>query len=266
MIRIIHVSDLHFHKDNDDNKNSLALLSEICARYSFVPNGVNYLLVTGDIVDDGTGKQRAKARPALEPFQDALLIAPGNHDYGPLGNLYDPKCATAFDRFIRKLGVHHSYKQKRICVRKLQDGKGSALLTIGLNSNLETTAISDFAQGGLGESQLDALDKVLGQPEYRDMRKLVYLHHRPEPCEWYLALTDTSDLMAVVNNRVDALCFGHSGSTMKDQEPPQARMMYAARRKYGVPYLLNANASRYRKMFYEITVDKSELKVDLKEI
>ena len=266
MLRIIHVSDLHFHQDNDDNKDALSLLSEICVRYSFLPNGSNYLLATGDIVDDGTAKQRSRASHALEPFQGSLLIAPGNHDYGPVGNLYDPKCASAFDKFIRNLGVNHSYKPKKICVRKLQDAKGSELLSIGLNSNLETTWVGDFARGGIGKSQLEALDKVLGQAEYKDMRKLVYLHHRPEECQWFLALTDSNDLMAVVNNRVDVLCFGHSGSTMKEQEPPQARMMYAARRQFGVPYLLNANASRYRKMFYEITVDKSDLKVDLKTI
>ena len=98
------------------------------------------------------------------------------------------------------------------------------------------------------------------------MRKLVYLHHRPEKSSWFLALTDSSELMAVVNNRVNVVCFGHTGGTMKDQEPPQARMMYAEQRRFGVPYLLNANASRYKKMFYEITLDKSDLRVDLKEV
>lgn len=264
MIRIIHVSDLHFHESNAENKLAIDLLSAVCAKYSFMPGGTNFLLVTGDTIDDGTSSQRSRALHALEPFEGSLLICPGNHCYGPVGNIYDPECAADFDKFTAQLGMRHAFKSKKICIQKLSDGADSELLTIGLNSVLETKTPLDFARGGIGNSQLEELDKTLNDPAYKNLKKLVYLHHRPEHCSWFLELTDSSELMSILNNRVDIICFGHSGGSKKDQEPPQARLMTAAKRKYGVPYLLNANTSKDIQKFYEITINGQNVKVELK--
>ena len=47
-MKFIHLSDLHFHRRKKDNKEATNVLEFIKKQY---PN--HYLIVTGDIVDDG---------------------------------------------------------------------------------------------------------------------------------------------------------------------------------------------------------------------
>jgi predicted MPP superfamily phosphohydrolase len=269
-IRITHVSDLHFHKNNSDNAQADALLNSIAERYSFLKDETNYLLVTGDIVDDGDDRQYSHARSMLERFEGGILLCPGNHCYGPYGNVYRAECADRFDQLVLELKINtepnRSYKNQDISVKVLSDGKGVDILTIGLNSILDTDSVLDFAKGGIGIKQLNDLDMVLSNPEYIPMKKLIYLHHRPQKCTWYLELTDSEDLMAVLNNRADIVCFGHSGGSMSVTEPEQTQAMLAKKKRFGVPFLLNAASSVKMEMFYEIVVDGSYMSVETKTI
>ncbi len=47
-MKLIHISDLHFHRRKNDNKEAMAMLDFIKQNY---PD--HYLIVTGDIADDG---------------------------------------------------------------------------------------------------------------------------------------------------------------------------------------------------------------------
>lgn len=265
MIKIAHVSDLHFHKEGEDNKKALSLLEKVKGSYDFAHDEA-YLLATGDIVDDGEISQYNNALTALTPFKEQLLVVPGNHDYGFAGNIFSRESALLFDNeFLPNLDVSFRFMQKQPAVKLLDDQKGSKLLTVGLNSVLETSTVLDFARGGIGTQQLEQLDAVLARPEYTDIPKLVYLHHRPQKCLWFLEMVDAEDFMAVVNrNNVSVVAFGHSGGTMKGEEPPQARIMNIIEKKFGVKYLLNANSSVAAQKYYEITVDKGTVAVAIK--
>jgi hypothetical protein len=265
MIRVIHISDLHFHRNNRDNKRALKLLNRIQNEYGFGPLDPNYLMITGDTVDDGHAEQFAHAREALLPFRGRLLLVPGNHCYGALGNIYDPDKARLFDRdFLPSLGIQHKFFDKEPAVDVLSDGAHTKLVTIGLNSNLTTPSMSDFARGEVGLEQLRKLDALLTAPAYAGALKLVYLHHRPQRCGWFLELIDSEDLMAVVHNRAHVIAFGHSGGDKGEKEPLQARLMCTKPRPFGVKYLLNANSCVDAQRYYEIVCDGGEVSVTLR--
>ena len=263
MIKIAHVSDLHFHHAATDNKKTISLLKKVQRTYPF-NNGHNYLLATGDITDDGDKIQYAKAFTALKPFVGHLLLTPGNHDYGPLGNFYFEDSAKAFDEYLlKKLSINHHYIDKQPATDVLNDTQGTQVLAVGLNSVANTEIPFDFARGAIGDGQLTALQGILSDPKYADMYKLVYLHHRPQKCnDWFFELLDAEDLMAILNQSgVDVVAFGHTGGSLGESEPPQARTVRVFVRKFGVKYLLNANTSVDAQKFNEIIFDGDNISV-----
>jgi hypothetical protein len=263
MIKIAHVSDLHFHHAATKNKMAASLLKKVQKAYAF-NKGYNYLLGTGDITDDGDRTQYAKAITALKPFIGHLLLTPGNHDYGPLGNFYLEDSAKAFDDYLlRKLSINHHFIGKQPVVDLFDDTEGTQVLAVGLNSVVNTEIPFDFARGEIGEEQLTSLQGILSDPKYADMHKLVYLHHRPQKCnDCFLELVDAEDLMAILNQTgVDVVAFGHTGGNMVESEPPQARTVRVFVRKFGVKYLSNANTSVDAQKFNEIAFDGENISV-----
>lgn len=263
MIKIAHVSDLHFHHDAINNRKAVSLLKKVQNAYPF-HTGHNYLLGTGDITDDGDKTQYAKAFAALKPFVGHLLLTPGNHDYGPLGNFYFEDSAKAFDDYLlRKLSINHHFIDKKPVIDVLDDTKGTQVLAVGLNSVVNTEIPFDFARGEIGDEQLTLLQGILSDSKYADMHKLVYLHHRPQKCnDWFLELVDAEDLMAILNQTgVEVVAFGHTGGNMGESEPPQARTVRVFVRKFGVKYLLNANTSVDAQKYNEIIFEGEDISV-----
>lgn len=263
MIRVIHISDTHFSHDPKKNTDQLRLTDKIY-KAGFGEN--DYLLVTGDVVDDGEKGQYKEAMAAMGAFAPRILAAPGNHDYGPLGNVYSESSARWFDTgFCKQMGIPTGFfRKKEPVVTGLDDGDGSRLLAIGLNSCAKTSDITDFAGGEIGFEQLKALDMLLDDPAFDGIPKLVYLHHRPQPLSIFMALNDYEDLMAVLHNRADLLCFGHSGGDLEKEEPTAARVMVVRERPFGVRWMLNANSSVRARKYFLITVDKGKLSVTMK--
>jgi len=258
-MKIIHVSDLHFHRSDDDNKKSVSLLQKV---QNTAPD-LDYLLVTGDVVDDGCKSQFRNAEKALEPFNGKLLLVPGNHDYGPFGNLYFPYCAKYFDNnFLADLEPGASFKEKHPVV-KILEKDGTKLLTVGLNSVLQTAMIFDFASGGIGETQRASLDEILSNSDFVNIPKLVYLHHRPQENNWFLAMEDAKAFMEIIlKNKVDVVAFGHSGNDMRVDSASQ--ILNVVKEDTGTTYLLDANGSVSQQKYYEIIVDKSNLQISVK--
>ena len=105
MIEIFHVSDLHFGKHKNFTQRAKLLLKKLKEQFGFEPSENKYLLVTGDIVDDGLKKQYRMAINALLPFKENVCLVPGNHDYATQGFLYKKKLAKNFDDpLIKALG------------------------------------------------------------------------------------------------------------------------------------------------------------------
>jgi predicted MPP superfamily phosphohydrolase len=263
MIRIAHVSDLHLHEEESKNVGVEILLSRIQTELFTNPADHNYLLVTGDVTDDGSNPQYQVAQTMLKRFAGKLLMVPGNHDYGPCGVSYSAGSAQSFDGLLHNLKISHPYIGKSPAVDHLSDGSGTELLTIGLNSNLQTATLVDTARGEIGNEQLRALDSIL-KGASPTAHKMVYLHHRPLGFSGlFLALNDAEDMMAILDQyRVDVVAFGHTGSHMRDNETPLCRIVRFFTRKFGAEQFSNANACVEAQRYNRIVFDGAKVTVD----
>ena len=106
MTRLIQLSDLHLHGSNkkDDNVNATQVVEYVIKRYAAAKKGQKPIVViTGDITDDGKKNQYRNAVKILRPLRDAgfkVLACPGNHDYGPAGNIYTERSQRLFQESI----------------------------------------------------------------------------------------------------------------------------------------------------------------------
>ena len=256
MLTIIHISDTHFHRNDPDNRLVVDRLISI-QNEEFLSSNEVYLMVTGDIVDDGHDVQFANAARALSLFpRTHCLVAPGNHDYGASGIFYDPVCARRFDKLIASpMAYTRSYFEKMPIVRVLRDAKGRRLMTIGINACLETVHSLDFSCGEVGERQLKQLDAILNNPEAAAIPKLVYLHFHPFDRGRGLKLRDSAAFMECVKGRVAALCFGHK----------HEQKLWSGPNQYEIPWIAAAGSLRDdsgKKYFRIKLVDEGKLEVE----
>ncbi|MCK5756800.1 MAG: metallophosphoesterase, partial [Mycobacterium sp.] len=76
MTVIAHISDLHVTGDPARRARIRAVIDHVNARAA----GIDVLLVTGDITDEGTAAQSAEAAEILGEALIPTLVIPGNHD------------------------------------------------------------------------------------------------------------------------------------------------------------------------------------------
>ncbi len=246
-MQFIHLSDLHFHRNKSDNEKATTMLQFVAQNYP-----AHYLLVTGDITDDGDSTQYERAAEALSVFKGRIFISPGNHDFGAAGMLYEPKRANYFDE---KLSIPFAQQgtfagASRPVVNLVKNGDEQALI-IAMDSNLETMTPFDFACGEIGTLQLQALSDILGTYPSPGMTKILLFHHHPfmrkDP---FMELKDANRLWAAVYLRIDVMLFGH-------KHVSQMWTDYG-----GVPFVLAADNSPGKDYAREITVTSAGVSVN----
>jgi 3',5'-cyclic AMP phosphodiesterase CpdA len=246
-MQFIHLSDLHFHRNKSDNKKATTMLQFVAQNYP-----AHYLLLTGDITDDGDSTQYERAAEALSVFKGRIFICPGNHDFGAAGMFYEPKRASYFDE---KLSIPFAQQGTfagaiRPVVNLARSGDEQALI-IALDSNLETMTPFDFACGEIGELQLQALNEILGAYASAAMTKILLFHHHPfmrnDP---FMELKDANRLWATVYLRIDVMLFGHKHVSDKWED------------NGGVPFVLAADNSPDKDYAREITVTSAGVSVN----
>ena len=205
-MKFLHISDLHFHRDQNDNKAALQALKTIKSRY---PD--HMLIVTGDITDDGHELQYENAFNALEPFSGRVFIAPGNHDFGAAGTFYSRERALRFDEMLSKpLKQGGTFTGDATPVVNIVGGPGERVMLIALDTNLETDHPFDFACGEAGEVQLSFLETLLNASTSKEMQKILFFHHHPfvrnDP---FMEMKDARQLMRAIYYKIDVVLFGH---------------------------------------------------------
>ncbi len=195
-MKFVHLSDLHIHGDDREDQaiaDTLNLIQTRCPEH--------YVLVTGDITDDGDEGQYEKAAELLSPFSGRLFLTCGNHDYGKLGNFYDE------ERESRYAALEQKMKQPKRVKQLYSVDFGDEVKLIVLDSNLRTESPLDFACGQIEDEQLGQLDKELASSH---KVKIIALHHHPfihfDPT---MKLLDADEFLAVCSGRTDAMLFGH---------------------------------------------------------
>jgi len=205
-MKFLHLSDFHFHRDQNNNKEANKTLEVIRARYP-----KHTLIVTGDITDDGDELQYENAFKALEPFIGRIFIAPGNHDYGAVGHFYSRERALRFDEMLSKpLKQGGTFTGEAAPVVDIVGDTGSRVMLIALDTNLETNHPFDFACGEVGEKQLSSLESLLSAPDSEEITKILFFHHHPfvrnDP---FGEMRDARQLMRAVYYKIDVMLFGH---------------------------------------------------------
>lgn len=189
--RIWHVSDLHERRNPDHNR----AVREKLAAIPFDPAS-DLVIVTGDLTDDGSEAQYAQVRQHLLPFAGRIVICPGNHDYGPLGNLYDSAAVKRFDKLRDALGAH-----------KVLDG--GPVRVLALDTCLRTANPFDFARGRLGWWQGKRIEWFCAACERAGVQSVIAMHHTPFDASWALRLVDADRLLRVAEGRASLVLVGH---------------------------------------------------------
>lgn len=244
-MKFIHISDLHIHSGDNDNKSVRKLLQFIEVNYP-----EHRLIVTGDITDDGAPQQYKNAYELLKPFMGRIFICPGNHDFGAVGNLFSRERAIRFDEYLAKpLSQGGSFQGDATpVVNVLKDGETSILL-IALDSNLETENLFDFACGEIGESQLRALDTILASAPNNSVKILFFHHHPFMVNDPFMELKDAKLLARTVYGRTDVILFGHKHVMNQWQD------------RWGAKFILASDNSSDKNYAKEITVDGTSVTV-----
>jgi 3',5'-cyclic AMP phosphodiesterase CpdA len=245
-MKFIHVSDLHYHRNQAKNREANSLLKFVADRYP-----THNLIVTGDITDDGHEKQYENAGKALERFKGRVFVVPGNHDFGAVGSFYSRERAERFDQFLSSpLDQGGTFFGPNPPVVNVVEGSGQEVMLIALDTNLETDHPWDFACGRVGEPQLAALDTVLCTETARTAFKILFFHHHPfmhnNP---FMELQDAAQLWRTIFARVHVVAFGH-------------KHVYGTwQQRNGVPWIIASDDSPGKKYAHEITVAKSGVTV-----
>jgi predicted MPP superfamily phosphohydrolase len=201
MKRIIHLSDLHIGHDDCGVR-----FRNIIDNITFLKQpALDYIIViTGDIVENAThGEQMDEAADALEQLEKngyKVLVVPGNHDYGT-GSWGNRKFVSLFKKkYYHNPGI--SYPKLDII---------DEIAFIGLDSTAEELHWHDrfLSQGELGKGQIKRLKKILDSQDINGLKKVVYLHHHPFDFKFGMQLKDRNDLEKIIENRIDAILFGH---------------------------------------------------------
>jgi len=231
MKKIIHLSDLHVGHEDCGTR-----FRTIIDNITFLKQpAMNYIiLITGDIVENATQPEQVnEAVDAIEQFEERgyrVLVVPGNHDYGT-GSWGDIKFVDSFKKKFFKL-PHISYPKLNII---------DELAFIGLDSTAEELHWHDriFSEGELGKDQLKRLKGILGKPEVAGRKKIIYLHHHPFDFKFGMQLKDKNELKKIIENKIDALLFGH----YHNHSSSAGKIFHGI---WGIPRCYNAGTSTHK--------------------
>lgn len=217
-MKIIHLSDLHIGKSDYDHRVERVVEWILRNRNRHESHVV---LITGDIVDDGARWQYKIAREHVNRLRENgfnVLCAPGNHDYGPLGITESQRSVAYFQEF---LSGEVDYPRLEVIDR---------VALILLDSMFQEIQNVEFwgAEGMLGETQISALDGMLGDLEKNPEIKhiIASMHHHPFEYKRFHELRDADHFLEVITGtdegmaRVHCLLFGHKHLEQRFNEPP----------------------------------------------
>lgn len=244
-MKFIHLSDLHIHSSDSDNKELAAALKFITNAY---PNHV--LIITGDITDDGAPRQYENAFKLLKPFKGQVYICPGNHDFGAVGNLYSEERAKRFDLSLAiPLEQGGTFKGDTTPVVNIIKDGDSTVMLIALDSNLETEHPFDFACGEIGQSQLRALDTILATAPHNTIKVLFFHHHPFMVNDPFMQLKDAEALARTIYRRTDVVLFGHKHE------------MNQWENRWGTRFILASDNSSDKNFAKELAIDNGAISV-----
>ena len=251
-MRILHISDLHIGQEGAVDRWKMAekLVREIKREWGG-GDDKPLVLITGDVVDDGTEIEYIEARRILRPLHRAgfqVAPLPGNHDYGWNGAHALEKRFKLFKKYLLGIETRVTYPDVPCA--------DNDVTVINLNSMHAETGFWDglLADGELGSRQraeLDELITVLRDERKKTHRIVVALHHHPfqfpddPPLKKIKErvghrLKDGDDLMKLLVGRIDVLLFGHEHRHVDFSKPFDGHLFTE---EYDIPCILSSGRS-----------------------
>lgn len=228
-MKIIHISDIHIGALNCNNAFE-QIISTIIDQHA----DTRVIIISGDLCDTADNTDAfAVVKQQIDKLKNAgiqTLVAPGNHDYGS-GACANKKHVAQFKQ--------QYFDNSSIDYPKLDVIDDVAF--IGLDSNEDELHWYDrfLAEGEIGKAQLNKLNNLLSTMEIANKKKVVYLHHHPIKWKFGLYLKDRKQLLSIIQNRVDALLFGHLHKG-KDA------LIDSFCGQHGIPRIYNAGSSTHK--------------------
>ena len=177
--------------------------------------GPDHVVISGDLTNFASHTEIAAATKWLEclgPSRDCT-VSPGNHDALSDKGRPGPAGQERFAPWEPWLGDAGEAHFPRIRVR-------GPVAIFNLCSAVPTAP--HLATGRLGEAQLQRLDAALADPAYKDLFRLVVLHHPPQKgaVSKRKSLDDQEALRAVLARRgADLVLHGHAHESLVGSVP-----------------------------------------------
>jgi len=254
-MKIVHLSDTHIGRDNNKLRCD-RLVDDILS----LPNPKDHIVIhTGDLIDRGNQALMSLGGDVLGRLAGSgfnVRLCPGNHDCGDAKKV-DPVRAKRFREYFAN--YIFAGEEKKFPVLTLSDG----CAFIGLDSNEAELRwpFRWFAEGNLGDRQVERLSALLDEDEVRKRFVVIYLHHhpffdsfvvRPDVGDGnYIAhflfwntrrfrrLKDAYTLMQCIRDRADLILFGHQHFGLDYSVESQ---------RYGIPHAFDASSSTATQM------------------
>lgn len=230
-MKIIHISDTHIGSEKIASMNAerMNMFVDDLLRHRLADPKKDVILHTGDLINSATGQNRYDAKKILDRLDHEgyrVILCPGNHDYGNNIAMEATKAKIFKTEFAPY--IFHGARQEFPVLIPFDDH-----VFIGLDSNADELNCWQrfFAEGHLGQKQLEKLNDMLDSDSVRGRKIILYMHHHPfyygysvkpdicdkNPLPHLLAgftrsfrrLKDAYSLCQIIRNRIDVLCFGH---------------------------------------------------------
>lgn len=208
-VTLVHLSDLHVQVGGDTAKNLESISWALARHYR---GQSPKILITGDISNNGQKDELELARNSMQPLYEAgfeIFSVPGNHDYGPLGNIVWRSDDSEFRAVMGEIpswGTPSSQEH----------------VLIGLNTMAGQSASLDrlWADGDLGDAQLNKLAEALTMtPRQNGQRVVVFMHHHPYAIptsflpSWvekpFFGMDHAKRFQQIIRGKIDVLLLGH---------------------------------------------------------
>ena len=281
-MKFIHISDLHIHYGENENDTISArlLVNEIISKYT--SSNKPWVVITGDLVQDGRKRQYKKAVEILSELIEngfKLLIQPGNHDYGPRGFIaYTELAQGRFQKYILgrllddKRALQSGVEMEDLYPRLIEhDDDGVVFIELDSVEEVED-APAHFARGAIGSFQMRKMVTEIDKAMSSGKKVVVLVHHHPfyrgELAAPVMEMEDSREFMTAIKGKVDVLCFGHKHkSDCWSFVSNQDRDGYSE--KYQVPWILASGKSNDRtkdgKLFFR-EVEISRTGISMSEV
>lgn len=217
-MRILHLSDLHYRSNARDNARANEAVAAALDQWRMG----DAVAVTGDVTDDGKPAQYAQALVGLRPLRERaplFMVVPGNHDYGRLGNFYQPAARRRFVGFARDLGVNFGEVRNHDCPNSTYPHGAPDVALVAVDSCARTRTPFDFARGRVGPWQRWRLRLRLDRLRAEGFRPVVLLHHHPFVDDWAMRLEDAAAFRDAVAGRAALVLYGHTHAAEDRQWP-----------------------------------------------